>query len=328
MADLLDRLRRHLPGADAVPMASPRQDRAPELPGHLEETSEGPLRIVREEVRQLPGPVPDPAACLVGEVTRHHVLLADPRLAGFHRDRALFVDIEATGLSRGAGTLAFLLGTAWFEGSSLVLEQLLAEHPGQERAALHRFLIRLQERSHFVSYNGKSYDLSVLQSRMVMHRFMDAPEAALRLRPHLDLLHSGRRVWRGILPDHRLRTLEATLLGMVRDGDIPGARVPHLYFAFLAGGDAGGLLQVLEHNRRDILSMVSLSHVLLAALSPETGGSSAPVLRLNRARIHDRAGCWDAVVRELDARTLEGLGAAAREEARRLLDRARRRTRD
>jgi len=256
-------------------------------------------------------------------VTALHGLLADSRLDGFDRDSALFFDVEATGLSRGAGTFAFLIGLAWFEGEILVVEQLLAEHPGQERAALHLFLERLQQRSHFVSYNGKSYDVSVLQSRLVVNRFMDREEAELRIRPHLDLLHTGRRLWRGTLPSHTLGTLEAHLLDLVREGDVPGALVPHLYFAWVNTGDAAGLETILAHNHQDVLSMVSIAHLLLAGLSPAAPCPSAQQ-RVNRARIHDRAGLWDAVVAAL-ADPVETLEPELRDVALELLDRAWRR---
>jgi uncharacterized protein len=291
------------------------------LPGALEDTPVGQVRVLRFEAPALPGTLPDP--CLSPSVTGLHRLLADPRLEGFDRDSALFFDVEATGLSRGAGTFAFLIGLAWFEGEHLVLEQLLAEHPGQERAALHRFLQRLRERSHFVSYNGKSYDVSVLQSRLVVNRFMDRREAELRIRPHLDLLHTGRRLWRGTVPNHTLGTMEAHLLDLVREGDVPGALVPHLYFAWVNTGDSAGLEKVISHNRQDVLSMVSIAHLLLAGLAPDAACPTTQQ-QVNRARIHDRAGRWDAVAAALGDR-VETLEPALRDDAMELLDRAWRR---
>jgi len=317
-----DRLRRHL---SAPPGGKPTTPRALQtdgaLPGSMEDTPEGPVRVLRFDAPALPGPVP--SICLGAPVTRLHRFLSDPRLEGFERGSALFFDVEATGLSRGAGTFPFLIGMAWYEGNRLILEQLLAEHPGQERAALHRFLARLEERSHFVSYNGKSYDVAVLQSRLVVNRFMERREAELRIRPHLDLLHSGRRLWRGTLPDHRLGTLEAHLLDLVREGDVPGALVPHLYFAWVNTGDAAGLRKVLDHNRQDVLSMVSLAHLLLAGLAPEAPCSTERQ-RVNRGRIHGRAERWDAVTDALDGR-IEALEPILRDEALDLLDRAWRR---
>ncbi|MFH1531127.1 MAG: ribonuclease H-like domain-containing protein [Pseudomonadota bacterium] len=322
MGRLRDRLRRHLsapPGGGAAPPEA--REGADALPGSLEDTPEGPVRVLRFDAPALPGPVP--TICLCAPVTALHHLLSDPRLEGFERASALFFDVEATGLSRGAGTFPFLIGLAWYEGDRLVVEQLLAEHPGQERAALHRFLARLGERSHFVSYNGKSYDVAVLHSRLVVNRFMERREAELRIRPHLDLLHTGRRLWRGTLPDHRLGTLETHLLDLVREGDVPGALVPHLYFAWVNTGDAAGLCKVLEHNRQDVLSMVSLAHLLLAGLAPEAPCPTTQQ-RVNRARIHGRAGRWDAVADALDG-WAGALDPILRDEAVDLLDQAWRR---
>jgi len=45
------------------------------------------------------------------------------------RDRLLFVDLETTGLAGGAGTYAFLVGCAWFDGGSFRIRQYLMSNP-------------------------------------------------------------------------------------------------------------------------------------------------------------------------------------------------------
>ena len=50
--------------------------------------------------------------------------------------RVVFFDIETTGLSGGAGTLAFLAGCAWFDEAGLRVRQFFLNGPVGERALL------------------------------------------------------------------------------------------------------------------------------------------------------------------------------------------------
>jgi len=199
-------------------------------------------------------------------------LLGDPRLEGFDARDALFLDIEATGLSHGAGTHAFLIGCAWFEGDEVVVEQVFMQDPTTEMAVLHHVMGLLESRPFLVSFNGKSYDLSVLESRLVVTRLLGRHEASIKLRPHFDLLHVSRQAYKGIFPNTRLQTLEQTVLGLdpeARVDDVPGSLVPALYFHYLRTGHAPHLDPILRHNRTDVLSMVALAeHLVGLFLSP------------------------------------------------------------
>ncbi len=231
-------------------------------------------------------------------------LLQDPRLRDFRMDDTLYLDIEATGLSHGAGTLAFLIGLAWFEDEQIVFEQLFVEDPTQEMAVLSEFLERLERFRFLVSFNGKSYDLSVLHSRLVITRLFRQREGELKLRPHLDLLHTSRQAYKGLFDNVRLQTLEREVLGLdpaERADDIPGSLVPTLYFHYLQTGDARHLEPVFKHNRTDVLSMIRLTAHLLE-LMEAPGPRTHPLILYNLGRA--------ALRRRLDARAAELIGRA------------------
>jgi uncharacterized protein len=197
-------------------------------------------------------------------------LTGDARLGPMCPEDACFLDIEATGLEHGAGTMAFLVGVAFRQGDTLVTRQYLLREPCEERALLHCLLQDLDAHPMLVTFNGKSYDLSVLETRMVICRFLDKSACRLKLRPHLDLLHLSRNLHRGRWQDTRLGTLEDKLLGFHRIDDLPGALVPSAWFHFLRTTDATALGQAVTHNLHDVWSMVVLADHLL-----ETGGLAA-----------------------------------------------------
>ncbi|AFC30034.1 hypothetical protein PM3016_3179 [Paenibacillus mucilaginosus 3016] len=173
----------------------------------------------------------------------------------------LFLDTETTGLGHGAGNVPFMIGIGFYEGDSFVVEQMLIRHPGEEAAMLGYLQEKLRTRPILISYNGKSFDWPIVRNRYIMNRLrMDQEPAA-----HLDFLYPSRRLWKHTLPSCRLGLVEELRLGVRRDGDVPGAMAPVLYFRYLAEKDPLVLQGVFLHNELDVLSLAGLA-VLFARL--------------------------------------------------------------
>lgn len=186
--------------------------------------------------------------------------------------RAVFLDTETTGLAGGSGTYAFLVGLGFFQGTDFVVRQYFLRDYPEEDALLEAVGMDLKPCQVLVTFNGKSYDWPLLETRFRLSR-RTPPLAGV---PHLDLLHPARRIWRDRLPQCSLTTLESHILGVVRQGDVPGSLIPQRYFDYLHTGDAGPLAEVAEHNRMDILSLVSLAtwlgRILTDPFSPTDDG--------------------------------------------------------
>ena len=179
----------------------------------------------------------------------------DADTPGVSLDRALFLDTETSGLAGGTGTFAFLIGVGALAGDRFRVTQFLLRSPAAEREMLEEFLAALGDRPEFVTYNGKSFDLPLLEARLALNGlpnpFADAA--------HLDLLTPARRLY---LPRHesaKLFHLENRVLGVERHDDIPGAQIPAIFFEFLRNGEHPAMESVLEHNRYDIRSLAALT---------------------------------------------------------------------
>ena len=81
-----------------------------------------------------------------------------------------FLDIETTGLSGGAGTYAFLVGLGRFEGDDFYLRQVFMRSPAEEQALLLVVADLLQDVDGLVTFNGRSFDLPVLNCRYSLAR--------------------------------------------------------------------------------------------------------------------------------------------------------------
>src|SRR6188474_2959309 len=106
--------------------------------------------------------------------------------------RTLFVDLETTGLSGGAGTVAFLVGCGWFDMGAFQVRQFLLTSYASERALLSAVADCFHATSLLVTYNGKTFDVPVMETRWLFHR-MPLPLESVR---HFDMLQPARRLWR------------------------------------------------------------------------------------------------------------------------------------
>ena len=180
----------------------------------------------------------------------------DDRLADMRPEQFAFIDTETTGLAGGSGTYAFLVGAGRFDANGFRLAQFFMRDPADEPALLSALESFLAPCEAIVSFNGKSYDLPLLQARYITNG-APFPWSGTA---HLDLLHLARRLWRLRLPSRALGYLEEHILGQTRTGeDTPGWMIPELYFDYLRSGDARPLKGVFYHNAMDILSLAVLT---------------------------------------------------------------------
>ncbi len=203
----------------------------------------------------------------------HHICkeLEPADFAGISPGEIGFIDTETTGLAGGAGTVAFLVGCGWWEpvadGWRFRLEQYLIEDFCHERDMMERLAERLASFKVLVSFNGKCFDVPLLRSRAIMNRI--SPSVLNKFQ--VDLLHPARRLWKDVLPNVQLSTVEREVLGVYREGDIDSGLIPELFLNFARTGVCEEMTAILDHNVQDIASMAPLLvHLALAYDAPES----------------------------------------------------------
>ena len=205
---------------------------------------------------------------LLGRLTRLDGPAPDPT-------RLLFVDTETTGLAGGTGTYAFLVGAAG-GGRSLRRHAVFMRDLDEEPRCWRRGRRCSSGRpASSPSTAAASISRSSRPIRARAASLAGAPSAPRLLRP-------ARRVWTACYDDCRLATLERAVLGLARDGDVPGALIPSLYFDWLRLRRASPLTRVFTHNRDDVLSLAALLSWFVHALgdAPSLSCGSGPVGRL------------------------------------------------
>ncbi len=224
--------------------------------------------------------------------------------------RLCFFDLETTGLAGGAGTQAFLVGTAMIEDGGIRVRQFLLPGFHHERALLAMVADWSADAGTLVTFNGRTFDVPLIETRYLLHR-LGFPLGEM---PHLDMLHPSRGLWKqrptiaGPALDEescRLSVLERHLAGYHRIGDVPGFEIPSRYFRFVRTGDAHGLEAVLEHNRIDLISLALVTARAITLITQGPHAAQHPREALGLGRLYERSGaCEDAESSYAHAATL------------------------
>jgi uncharacterized protein len=192
----------------------------------------------------------------------------------------LFLDTETTGICGGTGTYAFLVGLGWWDSGGLHVEQLFMRDHNEEHSVLLEIAQHLRNHPVLVTFNGKSFDWPLLETRYRMARAIGIPSFSA----HLDFLHPARQLWRLKFKSLRLADLERSVLnaeslGWSRQDDIDSSRIPDFYFDYLRGGSLQPVAGVFLHNRMDLRGLAALAGRVLRTLtdfdtaSADDGGS-------------------------------------------------------
>jgi uncharacterized protein YprB with RNaseH-like and TPR domain len=184
----------------------------------------------------------------------------------FNPESALFIDTETTGLAGGTGTLAFLIGMGFFDQNSFKVRQYFMRDYSEEAAALNSITKFAAKFEHIVTFNGKGFDIPLLQARMILNRIkFDFSSFS-----HIDLLYPARMIFKHRLEDCRLSSIERFVIRFFREDDIPSEEIPHLYFRYLRSRNPALMDKVFYHNAMDIVSLAVLTTRIAELMEKDT----------------------------------------------------------
>jgi hypothetical protein len=181
-----------------------------------------------------------------------------------------FLDTETTGLAGGSGTCAFLVGVGRVTREGFFVKQFFMRDHAEEASLLDSLSRHLSQFKVLITYNGRTFDQPLLETRYRLNRARP-PFGRME---HLDLLHGARRLWKLRFESCRLVDLENQVLGIHREGDVPGALIPFLYFEYLRTRHAARMLPVFHHNAFDIVTLACLTGIVPYAFKDAHGMAS------------------------------------------------------
>jgi len=234
---------------------------------------------------------------------------------------AVFIDLETTGLSGGVGTVPFLVGLAYYRDERFKVTQFFLNDMAEEARLIEELGVFVREMGFrsVVSYNGKAFDLPLLETRFALHR-APCPLSGL---PHLDFLFSARSLWKHKYDSCKLFNLAQQIVQASRSEDIPGAEVPLRYFQYIRTGDFSLVEPVLYHNQEDLLSLlgVTVAGAVLVERNREAAerGEADAMDLFGVAKLFERAGDTSTSTALLEKALAGGLSSEVSQLARKKL---------
>jgi len=137
--------------------------------------------------------------------------------------------------------------------AELQVEQFFMRDFAEEHSLLQELTQRIAERPVLVTFNGKSFDWPLLESRFTMTRSIAVPKLAA----HLDLAASRARALEAAPRFRAARGTGAPHTGraaprLASRERCLSALIPQFYFDYLRGGPAEPLAGVVRHNQMDL----------------------------------------------------------------------------
>ena len=196
--------------------------------------------------------------------------------------RAVYLDVETTGLSTAGAALAFVVGILVRDEAAARAHLFVLWDPGAEGPMLEAVRDTLAGAmgpgAVLVTFNGRRFDVPLLAARCGRLGLAAPPWT-----PHLDALDHARRLLRYDLAHRNLSVLEAHLLGARRRGDVSGAEIPKIYEAFVASPctkTRAAVERVVQHNRWDLEGLCRVAGALARIeAAPRTLGQAVGVAR-------------------------------------------------
>jgi uncharacterized protein YprB with RNaseH-like and TPR domain len=219
-------------------------------------------------------------------------LSRDAAFEGLDLSSALFLDLETTGLAGGTGTVPFLVGLAYYRDERFKVTQFFLNEMAEEDRLVRELdqFIRDMGFKSLVTYNGKAFDLPLVETRFALQR----TPCPLRGMPHLDFLFSARSLWQHKYDSCRLFHLAQQIVQAERSEDIPSAEIPWRYFQYIRSGDFSLIEPIIYHNQEDLLSLlgVVVAGAVLVERNREAAarGDGDPMDLYGVARLFERAG--------------------------------------
>ena len=199
--------------------------------------------------------------------------------------KMVFMDTETTGLAGGTGK-GVLIGTGACIDGAFVVRQYFLPDPSAEGAMLAAALAEMEAGSALVTFNGRGFDVPILQARTSLRL---QRRDALAQTPHWDLLPHARPV------EATFEILRAAVAGNRAPRRAPFHRRRSQRHdsvslrEYLRTGDPRLIAGVLYHNVQDVLSMALLAARVLNRYTRPIAEIEDPLEVLSLAFAHARS---------------------------------------
>jgi len=174
------------------------------------------------------------------------------------QDKALFIDIETTGLSK-ENTSLYLIGCGYYDGNDFHTRLFFADDPSEELEIIENYLEFAQNYTHLFHFNGIKFDIPYLQYKANKYNLGDI-FANLN---QIDVYQLCKPLRYLLFPQSMRQKCIEDFLQITREDKYNGGELIAVYHDYVRFRRPEDFVSLITHNREDVLGM----HKILPILS-------------------------------------------------------------
>lgn len=193
---------------------------------------------------------------------------------------SVFVDIETNGLSSAVNSI-ISISVLLKEKTDNIIYQLFASSEKEEEEILDIFVNLVQNKKFIITYNGKSFDISFLNSKLKKY----GKDFSLNTLTSIDLYKDMKSIKEKLNIDNvKLKTVEK-YFGITRNDELSGKDIIKLYESFKIHKKKEHMDLILAHNYEDILYLPVIFDNILAKYDFIAESKNLGLLKINNKDI-------------------------------------------
>lgn len=172
-------------------------------------------------------------------------------------DKALYIDIETTGLSKETTSL-YLIGCGYYDKTSFKIKLFFADSPNEELELLNQFIAFSQEFTHLIHFNGTKFDIPYLKYKANKYNIQDPFVNLIQI----DVYQMSKPLRYLLFPTSMRQKCIEEFLSISRDDQYNGGELISVYHSYVSTRSLDDFDKLITHNREDILGMHKIMPIL------------------------------------------------------------------
>ncbi len=172
-------------------------------------------------------------------------------------EKALFIDIETTGLKKETTSL-YLIGCGQYTDEGFLTTLFFADTHEEESEILTSFLEYMKDFTHLLHFNGMKFDIPYLQYKIKQYGMTDPFSKVIQV----DIYKLCKPLRYLLFPESMRQKAIESFLGIDREDTYGGGELIEVYKDYEITGSDEDLKLLVTHNREDVLGMHLIMPIL------------------------------------------------------------------
>lgn len=166
------------------------------------------------------------------------------------RDKALFIDIETTGLSKETTSL-YLIGCGYYCNNDFCAKLFFADNESEELEILNMFLEFSGNYTHLIHFNGTKFDIPYLQYKAKQYKISGIFDDM----EQVDIYQICKPLRNLLFPQSMRQKCIEDFLGITRNDKYNGGELISVYHSYVLNRSSDEFDALITHNLEDVLGM-------------------------------------------------------------------------